>query len=180
MKYTTQNLAAIGPMIISSKWLLLMFLSIFLTGSANAQSKTGSQASQELHDKIASLDSAFFGAYNTCDLAKLDTFFTDDVEFYHEKRGLLTTRKSVMEAITKSLCGDIDNKVRRELVKGSLEVYVVDNYGAIEIGEHRFYLTQKGQQEKLDGVGKFVNLWQQKEGQWKISRVFSYGFRSGQ
>ena len=45
-------------------------------------------------------------------------------------------------------------------------------------GEHRFYLTQAGQKEKLDGIGRFANLWQLKDGEWRMSRVFSYGFRS--
>jgi hypothetical protein len=48
----------------------------------------------------------------------------------------------------------------------------------LEIGEHRFYLTQEGQEEKLDGIGQFTNLWQLKGGEWKMSRVLSYGFRS--
>jgi hypothetical protein len=81
-----------------------------------------------------------------------------------------------MEVITKNLCGDSSNKVRREIVAGGLHVYAINNYGALEIGEHRFFLTQKGQPEKLDGIGKFANLWQQKNGEWKMSRVFSYGF----
>ena len=41
-----------------------------------------------------------------------------------------------------------------------------------------FTLTQAGQKEKLDGIGRFANLWQLKDGEWKMSRVFSYGFRS--
>ena len=127
-----------------------------------------------------SSDSSFFAAYNNCELAKIESFFTEDVEFYHEKRGLIITRKSVMEAIAKNLCGDKNNKVRRELVKGSLQVFPIDNYGAVEMGEHRFYLTQAGQKEKLDGIGKFVNLWQKKDGEWKMSRVVSYGFRPGE
>ena len=96
-------------------------------------------------------------------------------EFYHEKHGLISTRKTVMQMITKHLCGG-SNKVRREIVEGSLRVYAIKDFGALEIGEHRFYLTQKGQQEKLDGIGKFANLWQKRDGKWRMSRVFSYGF----
>jgi hypothetical protein len=75
-----------------------------------------------------------------------------------------------------NLCGETSNRVRRELVKGSLEVHPINNYGAVQTGEHRFYLTQKGQKEKLDGVGKFVVLWRKEGGEWRISRVISYGF----
>ena len=68
--------------------------------------------------------------------------------------------------------------MRRELVEGTLQVYAIDNYGALAVGEHRFYLTQGGQKEKLDGIGRFANLWQFRDGEWRMSRVFSYGFRS--
>lgn len=136
------------------------------------------QASQgELSTIIGSLDHAFFEAYNKCELSKIESLFTSDIEFYHEKRGQLMGRQSVMEAISKNLCGDKNNRVRRELVEGSLQVYRIENYGALAVGEHRFYLTQAGQKEKLDGVGRFANLWQLKDGEWRMSRVFSYGFR---
>jgi hypothetical protein len=173
------NFAVNRPIIWSQICLLLLFTPLLLTNRVNAQSRNGSAPSGELHDKIASLDRSFFDAYNKCDLPKIESFFTDHVEFYHEKRGLITTRKSVMEVIAKNLCGDTSNKVRRELVEGSLQVYPIDNYGAVVVGEHRFYLTQKGQKEKLDGIGKFVNLWQEKDGEWRMSRVLSYGLRPG-
>ena len=127
---------------------------------------------------ISSLDHAFFEAYNKCELSKIESLFTDDIEFYHEKRGQLTGRKTVMEAFSTNLCGDKSNRVRRELVEGTLQVYAIDKYGALAVGEHRFYLTQAGQQEKVDGIGRFANLWQLKDGEWRMSRVFSYGFRS--
>ena len=63
---------------------------------------------------------------------------------------------------------------RRELVKGSLEVYPISNYGAVEIGVHNFYRTLTGQKEKLTTVAKFMNIWQEKNGHWKISRIISY------
>lgn len=176
MKNTLNTLAAARPRLRSLQLLALPLVFLLITNCVNAQSKSDSPAAKELSDQIASLDEAFFAAYNACDLGKIETYFTDDVEFYHEKRGVITTRKAVMEVIGKNLCGDKNNKVRRELVKGSVRIYAIDNYGAMQIGEHRFYLTQKDQPEKLDGVGKFTNLWQKKDGAWKMSRVFSYGF----
>ena len=147
-KTSTNNSLCIRKYISSSTWILLLLIPLLLTNWVTVQSQSGSAVSQELYDKIASLDSSFFEAYNKCDVAKIESFFTDDVEFYHEKRGLITSRKSVMDALANNLCGDASNRVRRELVNGSLQIYPVDNYGAVEIGEHRFYLTQKGQKEK--------------------------------
>jgi uncharacterized protein DUF4440 len=143
----------------------------------NAQTQKPQTQSLELFEKIKALDNTFFDAFNKCEIAKMESLFAEDIEFYHEKRGVLENRKSVMEAFSNNLCGDKNNKVRRELVEGSLKVYPIPNYGAMAVGEHRFYLTQSGQTEKLDGIGTFTNLWQLKDGEWRMSRVFSYGFR---
>lgn len=59
----------------------------------------------------------------------------------------------------------------------SLEIYPIPGYGAVEIGVHHFYATEKGQQEHLTGTAKFVHVWQKKNGEWKISRVISYDHR---
>ena len=59
-------------------------LILLSTVSAQTQ-KTPAEATQLL-DKIKGLDSAFFDAYNRCEIAKMESLFTEDVEFYHEKR----------------------------------------------------------------------------------------------
>ncbi|MGH8248717.1 MAG: DUF4440 domain-containing protein [Gammaproteobacteria bacterium] len=68
---------------------------------------------------MASLDSSLFDAYNGCALEKLGSFFSDDIEFYHDKGGLTESRKNVIETIKTNACG----RVRRELVAGTLAVY---------------------------------------------------------
>ena len=156
--------------------LLAVSFVLLLPVTARTQQPPAKQG--DLLTTISSLDRDFFEAYNKCELSKIESMFTSDIEFYHEKRGQLTSRQSVMEVFSKNLCGDKSNRVRRELVEGTLQVYAIENYGALAVGEHRFYLTQAGQKEKLDGIGRFSNLWQLKDGEWRMSRVFSYGFRS--
>jgi hypothetical protein len=173
----TNSLAAVRPQSFSLTLLVLLLVPWWPASRVEAQSKTDRPGSQELYERIASLDAALFDAYNACDLDRVGTFFAEDLEFYHEKGGLVLTRKGSLDMMRANLCGENSNRVRRELVKGSLEVHPINNYGAVQTGEHRFYLTRKGQREKLDGVGKFVMLWQKKEGAWRISRVVSYGFR---
>jgi len=65
-----------------------------------------------------------------------------------------------------------NNGLRRELVKGSLEIYPIPGYGAMEIGEHKFCHLENGKQDC--GTFKFVHIWEKKNGEWKISRVVSY------
>jgi hypothetical protein len=124
------------------------------------------KSDQELTVAITALDKQLFDAYNTCNLEKLGTLVTDDLEFYHDKTGLAVGKQPFLKAIKENICG----KVTRELVAGSLEVYPLHGYGAVEIGVHRFH--HPGDSDV--GEAKFVQLWQYKDGAWKISRVISY------
>ena len=97
---------------------------------------------------------------------------SEDLEFYHDLGGVTSYNQNI-EAFKRNFHGE--RRVRRELVKNSLEVYEIKDYGAVETGIHRFYATEKGQQEKLSSEAKFVQLWQRKDGVWKITRIISYG-----
>ena len=125
---------------------------------------------QQLYDTIVKLDSIFFEAYNTCsvNLDKYGSFFSENIEFYHDKGGLLTSKQDIIEATKKNICG----KVTRELIKGSIEVYPIKNFGAIEMGLHKFHNNQEaaGTPSK---VGRFVIIWERKNNEWKIKRVVS-------
>lgn len=121
---------------------------------------------KKLYDEIVRMDSIFFTAYNNCDLETQRSFLSDTLEFYHDKGGLSTSKKEVMDAIAKNICG----KVKRELVQGSVEVYPINNYGAVEIGYHRFHnLVEKS----ISRPGKFVSIWQRKGDSWQMTRIIS-------
>ena len=126
---------------------------------------------KELHKTIASMDSLFFHAFNSCDVETSKSLFTEDLEFYHDAGGLtdyLQNIRSIEQRCSR------ETKVRRELVEGSLQVFPIKDFGAIEIGSHRFYYTEKGKQEQLDGTFKFVHIWKNVNGKWKMCRVISY------
>ncbi len=63
--------------------------------------------------------------------------------------------------------------IRRELVPGSLEVYPIKDYGALELGQHRFCHQENGKEEC--GTFRFAMVWRKSGGLWQISRVLSYG-----
>lgn len=123
----------------------------------------------ELTRTITSLDAKVFDAYNQCDLKTFAEFFSPDVEFYHDKGGLMTSRDAVVDATRRNIC----HKVRRELI-GSIEVYPIKDYGAIEIGTHKFCQIATG---KCEGMGKFFHIWRYQHGQWQMTRVVSYDHR---
>ena len=131
-----------------------------------------SPMSGELYDSIAYLDSIFFNAFNRRDIEKLKALLSDDLEFYHDLGGVTNYTQNI-DAFKRTFASE--RKLRRELVSGSLEVYPIKDYGAVETGVHRFYATEKGEQEKLSSEAKFVQLWQKKDGAWKITRIISYG-----
>jgi hypothetical protein len=153
-------------------------LTLFLFSCAATNSHTSkspdaySPPSQELYDTIAAVDSILFGAFNDHNLQTLQIMFSQDLEFYHDLAGVTGYQQNI-DAFKKTF--EKSRRVRRELVKASLQVYPIKDYGAVETGIHRFYAREEGQQEQLASEAKFVQIWQKREGMWKVTRVISYG-----
>jgi Domain of unknown function (DUF4440) len=155
--------------------LLLMVIILFTncTSSKNTTyqlTKNYKPDNQKLYDTIVKLDSLFFDAYNTCNInfEKYSSFYADNLEFYHDQGGLMTTKQGVIDGTKKNICG----KVTRELVKGSIEVYPIKDFGAVEIGLQKFHNNEEtvGTPSK---IGRFMIIWENKNNEWKISRVVS-------
>ena len=142
---------------------------LIVTSLANAQPVQDHSAQGSLYKEIAHMDSVLFNAFNTRDTNQFKIMFTPDLEFFHDKGGLTGYDQTIefMRSTAKN-----NNGLKRELVKGSLEVYPIPGYGAMEIGSHTFCHLENGKQDC--GSFKFVHIWQQKDGEWKISRVVSY------
>jgi hypothetical protein len=157
---------------IVQKIVLAACLVTVLVTQTKAQS-TRSLSAEELRKTIVALDAALFGSvmgtYGHCDLEKNATYFAEDVEFFHDQGGLTVSRKAVVESV-KNVCGTH----RRELVPGSLEVYPIPGYGAIQAGAHKFYRMENGKEVGGTVAAKFVHVWQNKGGEWKLTRVVSY------
>lgn len=146
-------------------------LSLFLFAPVvNAQTQQYGSP-QELTKIMAHMDSVLFEAFNKCEVTISKSLFTEDLEFYHDTGGLTNYTQNVNSILKR--CAQ-ETKIRRELVKGSMEVFPIKDFGAIQMGSHRFYYTDKGQEEKLGGTFKFVHVWKNVNGNWKIARVISY------
>lgn len=157
MLTTLKMRSAIAALVFSASCLSI--------AGANAQSP----ATDPLYTTVAGLDTALFDAYNHCDLEKLGSMAADDLEFYHDQTGLSVGKQSLVDGVKNNICG----KVQRELVAGSLEVYPLKGYGAVEIGVHRFHHPALKDADEA-GEAKFVMLWQLKDGNWKLTRVISF------
>ena len=149
--------------------LFLVFVFTIFYQSARAQERKVAPTSQELFDQVAKLDSTLFAAFNTQDMDKFKALFTEDLEWFQDNGGLL----SYQTVFTNF--GNMfrqENKLTRELMPGSLEVHPIKDYGAIEIGSHRFRHFENGKEET--GTFRFLMIWHNENGQWRISRVVSY------
>lgn len=139
-------------------------------GQKNAEEKKAYvPVSRALHDSIARMDSLLFNAFNKRDIETLKNIFAAGLEFYHDKGGL-TNYNQVIEN-TKKLF-EQNNGLKRTLIPGSLEVYPINEYGAIQTGMHRFCHKENGKDDC--GTFKFVHIWQRGKDGWKLTRVISY------
>jgi uncharacterized protein DUF4440 len=156
--------------LISKRWMFLLPLTFFFS----ILSSTGQTSKQPdaLFETIKSLDAKLFTAYNHCNLETLGSMVSDDLEFYHDQTGLMVGKAPFLTAIKQNICG----KVQRTLLEDTLEVYPLKGYGAVEIGIHRFHHPNEP-----DNVGdaKFVTIWHDDNGVWKVTRVISYEHNQG-
>ena len=154
------------------KNLMVLLLSIFIYSNALAQSQNERKVATTqtaLFNKVANLDSSLFAAYNSKNLNLMKTYFTKDLEWYQDNGGLIDFEK-VFSNFQSIFNRDYD--LKRNLIRESLEVHPIEGYGAIEIGKHQFKHIENGKLEI--GTFKFVMIWKNDNGNWKISRVISY------
>jgi hypothetical protein len=145
-------------------------LLVFFFYAFSAQMVLAQNNDQALYKTIGHMDSVMFNAFNTQNLEVLKSVFAENLEFYHDKGGL-TNYSTSMENFKKVFQNNPG--LHRELVKGTLEVYPIPGYGAVEMGEHRFSHMENGKEEVA--VFKFTHVWQFKNNEWKATRVVSVG-----
>lgn len=145
------------------KALALSLVLPLLSVAAAAQTEPG------LRDEIAAMDRKLFDAFNARDIETVRGIFDQSLEFYHDQAGLAgyeQTLRQLKENFARP------GSPHRELVPGSVAVYPIKDYGAIQIGAHRFCHDDNGKEDC--GVFQFVHVWQKKDGNWKLTRVISY------
>jgi hypothetical protein len=149
--------------------ILLIIAGISFQNKAAAQTYQYQPRDLKLYDTIVHLDSLLFAYYNTCsvNLDKHSAFYADTLEFYHDNGGLTKSKKDVVEGIRKNVCG----KVTRELIPGSIEVYEIPGFGAIEMGVHQF--RNKEEPDAKPHPARFMIFWQWRNNEFKITKVVS-------
>lgn len=130
-----------------------------------------SSTSGPIFDALQRADSMLFDAsFAHCDYAKAAAFLAPDVEFYHDQTGFHAG--DVVRDDFRRLTANCPAKqgIRRAVVPGSLHVYPIKEFGAVQIGEHTFRETGSA----TFTTARFVHLWQQRGDRWVLSRVMSF------
>jgi len=143
---------------------LLISIGLFTTNRAAAQT------SGPLFNEIARLDSLQFAAFNARRLDQLMDYFDPSLELYQDNTGVRNFDE------TKKAFGGVFKMgyvLTRKLIAGTMEVYPIKDYGAIETGQHSFSHIENGQLQT--GTFKFMQIWQKKNGVWHVTREVTYG-----
>ena len=146
-------------------------------GAPQYHLRPGAAQTPEMTAAIKQADAALFAAvFDRCDTDAVAAMLTGDFRFVHDKDGESSRAKFLADL--KGHCDrvktGVDFPARRELVDGSLEIWPIDNYGALELGTHRFYARLPGKPETLTETGNFTILWKQVDGKWLMAESISY------
>lgn len=154
----------------------LFTLCLFLTTySAFAQVDKNS----DLYKILLSKDSLLFNVgFNTCDISQFETLLSDNFEFIHDKDSI-SNKQEFLNSLRNGLCNSPSTyQSRRELITESTEIYPLYKnnilYGAIQMGDHRFYQTISDEKEIYTSSAKFTHVWGLENGVWKLTKGLSY------
>ena len=132
---------------------------------------------EALNAAIAARDTELFTVmFDRCDPAALADLVTEDLEFYHDKSGVILGREAFVDGYRQGCEAWTDEswRSRRELTAGSMVINPIPGVGAVEEGSHVFYERQGSGPERLVGRARFAVLWRQEvDGQWRLARAFS-------
>lgn len=156
---------------------ILCFFLAFTSVQVSAQADRAS----EVYRIIRSKDSLLFNVgFNRCDVRQFEVLLSDNFEFYHDKAGITPSKAEFIAGIRDRVC-KLDYKPRRELIESSLEVHPLYRndtlYGALQSAQHRFYALEKDGREHITSVALFTHIWLIEQGEWKLSRGYSYDHR---
>ena len=158
---------------------LILSSTLCLAAEPEVHLTPGAVARPGLFEDVLKADAALFKAFfDDCDPEAVRRLVTDDFEMFHDKGGRAITSGEQFVTVTRDKCqrqrDGIDFLSTRELVRESVKVFPINNYGAIETGTHRFYAVSKDKPNRLTEIAQFTHVWKEENGQWRLARVLSY------
>lgn len=152
-------------------WLLL-FLPVTLWANEAADFET----------QMAQVDHTFFQrAFNECDFEYLRQHISADLVFYHDQGGVQNA-ETFLQNTKNNICSNPKVKPLRELIPGSLASFPLYKngqlYGAIQHGDHAFYLRSEDGPKVLTSTAKYTHTWLLNQGSWQLAQALSYDHQS--
>ena len=149
-----------------------------IAASPTSQTSTADvPTGHKLVEVITELDAKISAAYSTCDLNAMASLLAPDVELYNDETGRIVGRDSVIDTLRKNLCGGLRSavvKYRRELVAGSLEVFPIARFGALEFSKSEIWADQSDGTSKPVVIVRALTVWELRAGVWMAARQFAY------
>ena len=117
-------------------------------------------SSPDVHEAIVAADQAFITTFNRGDAAGLAALYTENAQFLPPNSDFVKGRQAIQAAFQAFM--DMGVKAVK------LETLEVEGYGdtASEVGR---YILENEDGQVLD-QGKFLVIWKQEAGQWKLHR----------
>ncbi|GAA4007692.1 DUF4440 domain-containing protein [Sphingomonas swuensis] len=153
--------------------LLVILASQPVAASAPARPAQGPEV------QIRQADSAFWAAFERCDAKSMAALFTTDAEFYHDRTGLTVGAMPIAASMMRGPCGKRGERVTRRAVPSSIRFEPLAGGFGLLTGEHRFLRSIDGGAAQPSGSARFISLWQQSAGRWRMRRVVSFGHAAG-
>ncbi len=116
--------------------------------------------STDIHDAIVAADQTFMTTFSRGDAAGIAALYTEDGQFLPPNSDFVTGK----QAIQATFQAIMDRGIKT--IK--LETVEVEGYGdtASEVGRY----TLEGEGGQVLDQGKFIVIWKQEAGQWKLHR----------
>lgn len=159
---------------MKSYQLIFAILLILITKNSIAQVPNNS----DLFIELKKADSLIFNqGFNKCNYSALKKILHKDLEFFHDQNGTQNLEQ-FYKSFTNSICSNPNFKPIRKLVNETLKVFPLKNngeiYGAIQTGEHIFYIKEPNKNLYATEQGKFIHTWVLVNGHWQVKRIVSY------
>ena len=116
--------------------------------------------SNDVHDAIVAANEIFMGNFSRGDAAGVAALYTENAQFLPQNSDFVSGK----EAIQAAFQGLIDSGVKTL----KLETLEVEGYGetASEVGKY----ILGGEDGEVMDEGKYIVIWKQEAGQWKLHR----------
>ena len=159
---------------MKSYQLLFTIIVFLIVKNSSAQNNYNS----DLFIELKKADSLLFNeGFNKCNIEVLQSLMHKDLQFMYDQNGL-QNREEFFKGFEESICSNQNFKPIRKLVEGSLIVYPMMNegkiYGAVQMGQHEFYIKEPNKELRFTVNGKFIHTWLLEDGKWKLFKGISY------